>query len=42
MEIFALMGESGTGKSYKALLVAHKYSINYIIDDGLLMVLRSE
>ena len=37
MEVFALMGESGTGKSYKALLVAHKYNINYIIDDGLLI-----
>ena len=37
MEIFALIGGSGTGKSYKALLVAHKYNINYIIDDGLLI-----
>ena len=37
MEIFALIGESGTGKSHKALLVAHKYNINYIIDDGLLI-----
>jgi uncharacterized alkaline shock family protein YloU len=37
MEIFALIGESGTGKSYKALLVAHKFNINYIIDDGLLI-----
>ena len=35
MEIFALIGESGTGKSHKALLIAHKYNINYIIDDGL-------
>ena len=37
MEIFALIGESGTGKSHKALLIAHKYHINYIIDDGLLI-----
>ncbi|MEA1939763.1 MAG: Asp23/Gls24 family envelope stress response protein [Candidatus Caldatribacteriota bacterium] len=37
MEIVALIGESGTGKSYKALLVAHRYNINYIIDDGLLI-----
>ena len=37
MEIFALIGESGTGKSYKALLVAHKYNISFIIDDGLLI-----
>ncbi len=37
MEIFALIGESGTGKSHKALLIAHKYNINYVIDDGLLI-----
>jgi len=37
VEIFALVGESGTGKSYKAILVAHKYNISYIIDDGLLI-----
>ncbi len=37
MEVFALVGESGTGKSYKALVVAHKFNINYIIDDGLLI-----
>jgi len=37
VEIFALIGESGTGKSHKALLTAHEYNINYIIDDGLLI-----
>ena len=37
MEIFAFIGESGTGKSYKAILIAHKYNISYIIDDGLLI-----
>ncbi len=37
VEVYALMGESGTGKSFKALLVAHKYNISYIIDDGLLI-----
>ena len=37
MEIFALIGESGTGKSHKAILIAHKYNINYIVDDGLLI-----
>jgi len=37
MEIFALIGGSGTGKSHKALLIAHKYNINYIVDDGLLI-----
>jgi len=37
VEIFALIGGSGTGKSHKALLIAHKYNINYVIDDGLLI-----
>jgi uncharacterized alkaline shock family protein YloU len=37
MEIFALIGGSGTGKSHKALLIAHKYNISYIVDDGLLI-----
>ncbi|MBN2395512.1 MAG: Asp23/Gls24 family envelope stress response protein [Candidatus Atribacteria bacterium] len=37
MKIIALVGESGTGKSHKALLIAHKESIEYIIDDGLLI-----
>lgn len=37
MEIFALVGKSGTGKSYKAQYVAGIYGIDYIIDDGLLI-----
>jgi uncharacterized alkaline shock family protein YloU len=37
MKVVALVGESGTGKSHKALLVAHKENIEYIIDDGLLI-----
>ena len=37
VEIFAFIGESGSGKSYKAILIAHKYNISYIIDDGLLI-----
>lgn len=37
MEIFALIGQSGTGKSYKAFLVAKERDIGYIIDDGLLI-----
>lgn len=37
MKVIALVGESGTGKSHKALLVAHKEHIDYIIDDGLLI-----
>ncbi|MFA6711716.1 MAG: hypothetical protein WCS33_03295, partial [Candidatus Caldatribacteriota bacterium] len=37
MKVFALVGESGTGKSHKALLIAHREKIDYIIDDGLLI-----
>jgi len=36
-KIFALVGESGTGKSFHAKLVAQKYGIDLIIDDGLLI-----
>jgi adenylate kinase family enzyme len=35
--VFALVGESGTGKSFRAKLVAQKYGIDFIIDDGLLI-----
>ncbi|MFW5986576.1 MAG: Asp23/Gls24 family envelope stress response protein [Halanaerobiales bacterium] len=37
MEVYALVGTSGTGKSYQAQIVAHKYQIPLIIDDGLLI-----
>lgn len=37
VKVFALVGKSGTGKSFRARLVAEKYSIPYIIDDGLLI-----
>lgn len=37
MEVYALVGASGTGKSHRALLVAHDFGINTIIDDGLLI-----
>jgi adenylate kinase family enzyme len=37
MDVFALYGPSGTGKSTSALELAHKYKINAIIDDGLLI-----
>jgi adenylate kinase family enzyme len=37
IKVFALVGESGTGKSFRAKLVAQKYEIDYIIDDGLLI-----
>lgn len=37
MEIYALIGHSGTGKSHRAPVIARQYSIEYIIDDGLLI-----
>lgn len=37
MTIYALVGESGTGKSFRAKLLAQKYNIEAIIDDGLLI-----
>ena len=36
-KVFVLTGESGTGKSFHAKLVAQKYGIDFIIDDGLLI-----
>ena len=35
--VFALVGESGTGKSFHSKLVAQKNNIDLIIDDGLLI-----
>ena len=37
MEVYALVGASGTGKSHRALWVAKERNIEYIIDDGLLI-----
>lgn len=37
MRVYALVGSSGTGKSYKALEVAFENEIDYIVDDGLLI-----
>jgi adenylate kinase family enzyme len=37
IKTYALIGESGTGKSFRAKLVAQKYAIDFIIDDGLLI-----
>ena len=37
INVFGLVGESGTGKSFRAKLVAQKYGIDLIIDDGLLI-----
>ena len=35
IRIYAFVGPSGTGKSYRAQMVAGEYNIHYIIDDGL-------
>ncbi len=35
--VYALVGRSGTGKSFRSKLVAEKYGIELIIDDGLLI-----
>ncbi len=37
VKVFALVGKSGTGKSFRARLVAEKHGIDLIIDDGLLI-----
>ncbi len=37
IQVFAFYGPSGTGKSFRAKLVAQKYRIKAIIDDGLLI-----
>ncbi len=36
-KVYALVGKSGTGKSFRSKLVAQKYHIDLIIDDGLLI-----
>jgi len=35
LKVYALVGRSGTGKSYKAHMLASEKGIEYIIDDGL-------
>jgi uncharacterized alkaline shock family protein YloU/adenylate kinase family enzyme len=37
MKVYALVGPSGTGKSHRSALLAHRKGIEYIIDDGLLI-----
>jgi len=37
MEVFAFVGHSGTGKSHHAPVIAARFGIEYIIDDGLLI-----
>ncbi len=35
IKVYAFVGPSGTGKSYRAQMIANENEINYIIDDGL-------
>ena len=37
IRVYAFVGPSGTGKSYRAQMVASENNISYIIDDGLLI-----
>ena len=37
IQVFALVGAAGTGKSFRAQLVAQKHGIELIVDDGLLI-----
>jgi len=36
-KVYGLIGRSGSGKSFRSKLVAEKYGIEFIIDDGLLI-----
>ena len=37
IKVYAFVGPSGTGKSYRAQMVAVEKDIHFIIDDGLLI-----
>lgn len=37
IQVYALVGKSGTGKSFRAKLLAEKLGVPYIVDDGLLI-----
>lgn len=37
MEVYSLVGSSGTGKSHRAMVVAYENGIDTVIDDGLLI-----
>lgn len=37
IRVYALVGKSGTGKSFRAKLIMQKHSIDVLIDDGLLI-----
>lgn len=36
-KVYGLVGPPGSGKSFRAFLIAEKYNIEFIIDDGLLL-----
>lgn len=37
IQVLALVGKSGTGKSFRAQLIAEKHRLSHIVDDGLLI-----
>ncbi|AFG38068.1 hypothetical protein [Spirochaeta africana] len=37
VQVYALVGKSGTGKSFRSALIMEKYNISHMIDDGLLI-----
>jgi len=37
IQVYALIGPSGTGKSFRARIVADRFKIRFIIDDGILI-----
>ncbi|MGD9948314.1 MAG: hypothetical protein AB7U29_07525, partial [Desulfobulbus sp.] len=37
INVYALVGKSGTGKSFRAKLLAEKLDVPYLVDDGLLI-----
>lgn len=37
VKVYALVGKSGTGKSFRSALIMNKYNITHMIDDGLLI-----
>ena len=37
IKVYALVGKSGTGKSFRAKLIAQKLNVDLLIDDGLLI-----
>ena len=37
IKVYAFVGPSGTGKSYRAQMVAAEKNVHFIIDDGLLI-----